>query len=426
MPIDGTKLVPSVKYIAGFDSAGNAKIIDRPVYNGLLGYNGSDEFFMDGSDDLPINLPRLVVTNDAQPCILAVAGDGRIYRFRGASDSVKRYLTSQSGLVTWTTFADLITIPSTGFGILIRDKYTDIENIADPRFINTPGLYYVAADGQVTALPMGDNGQRLTIVNALPVWQSPASGTSAAGAAGVGLDGVVCNNTTAAAVNVRVPKITLVDSTGTEKKASSVNVTADLGAALGIGGLDIGAEVSNKWYYAYVVANSTGDVALCISESTANPDLTNLGDYTFYAQVCVFRNDGGGNIVKFLQYGRDFSTEAITMSEPCGIANRVWGSIAAGTPLTTIIPPSVKTITGLVGGSTSPASTVEVKTLIASTITGLAVQAVGEMNVTIGGFTIDVGGFYRLPIMDPVSPAIYWQGNAASNRRKIQITGYSI
>jgi hypothetical protein len=64
---------------------------------------------------------------------------------------------------------------------------------------------------------------------------------------------------------------------------------------------------------------------------------------------------------------------------------------------------------------------------MASDGSGLALYVIGSTAGanSVTGFSKDAGMF-RLPILDPLAPALYWKGSVPENHRRIVFTGYSI
>ena len=73
-------------------------------------------------------------------------------------------------------------------------------------------------------------------------------------------------------VDVAAAEIILLDGAGDPFLAVNVNVIIDI-TRNGANGLDAGAEAPNQWYYIWIIANSTGQVAGLLSLSPDNPTL---------------------------------------------------------------------------------------------------------------------------------------------------------
>jgi hypothetical protein len=423
MAINPQSIVPSAKYIAIFDSEGNCKILERPTQKSVLGFDGTDAYWMDGGTQKPLMLPNIQTDNMPLAYIMGISSAGRLMAFRGLSDK-KRFLASTLiGTVEWE---DLIGVPD-GPGLPFRPNYVQdgITPVPDVLMLTDTGLIYIDASGDVTAIPNATNGYQLTMVSGVPTWKAPFSGSVSAGGNAVGFGGITGSSTSNSAVNVKAPQLTLTDSMGATVTVTAVNVSASLTASLGIGGLDIGAEAGNTWYYLYVVSDGTNSNAV-ISLSPTAPDLTNLGAYTFHFLASVFRNNNASNIVQYVQRGPDFWTAPQVMTEP-GAITTAYAAIPQTTALNTIVPPLVKCVSGMIGGSQAAGVAIGIYSWIASDANGMAVQgAAGAISGSWEGFFFTLFSFNRLPILDPSSPVLYWRGHTANTKQRCVITHYGI
>ena len=427
-----TALVPSCKYFAVFDAEGNCKIL-QPVTGekSVLIFDGTDAYFANGDDGKPIYLTDLAeFTNEGIQYVNVMTPEGRLLKLPGPSTPGSFYLTSVNGVLTFAPIST-IGIPAAGYGIITRPPYTDPDPAPAPIFLNAPGVIYIDSTGLATALPPGVNGQHLVLVNQIPAWVNQPAGSVSAGTASTGLSGVVAHNTSTSALDIQAASMTLDDGTGNTKYVSGVHVTPNL-ANPGLNGLDTGIESPNQWYYAYVVSDGT-NVAGIISANGSAPDFTGPGaiGYSFYALASVFRNDNAGNIVGYMQRGRAFWISKVVMSDPCGINSGGFNPISQGIPLNTIVPPNVKTVSGIVGGSLAQNEAVNIHAFLASDNTGLIGEQVLPYTTNLSareGFIMNYTSFYNLPILDPVSPAIYWKCGGAANsaKRRVVINGFEI
>jgi len=86
-------------------------------------------------------------------------------------------------------------------------------------------------------------------------------------------------------------------------RTAATPVTVDLSAGVGLGGLDVGAEIPATWYYIYAVpvpGGNTFDVVASISTPAFGP----VG-YASWRYMGAIRNDAAGNIRIFDQIGPD-------------------------------------------------------------------------------------------------------------------------
>jgi hypothetical protein len=77
-------------------------------------------------------------------------------------------------------------------------------------------------------------------------------------------------------------------------------------ATSGEGGLDIGAEGANAWYYLYLVPSAADDLVFVLVGSTSAP-ATGPSGYTNFRYVGAVRNNASSNLLKFYQDGPAFA-----------------------------------------------------------------------------------------------------------------------
>lgn len=423
MALDPTAIVPSAKYIAIFDNEGNCKILQRPTSSSLLGFDGNDAYWMDGSVTYPIKLPNMQENKDVLKHIVGMSSTGRLMAFVGLMDK-KRFLSSDTlGNIHWEELSGVPMPP----GIPFRPNYVQdgITPVPDVQSLADTGVVYIDVGGNATAIENGPNGQVLTMVSGAPQWKAPFSGSVSAGGASVGFNGINGSNTNSSTVNIKAAQMVLTNDAGDKITVNAVNVLAQLTAPLGVGGLDVGTENSNVWYYVYVVSDGT-NVGAVISLDGSAPDATNLGAYTYHFMASVFRNDNSGNIVSFQQLGGDFWIASTTVADPASITTAL-AAVTPTTALTTILPPITKYATGIIGGSVSAGNTAGLFVWMAGSLTGLGLQAVALPFVTTAAFGFNVyAGNFRIPIFDASAPVLYWQGHVVSTKSRVIINGYSL
>jgi hypothetical protein len=123
---------------------------------------------------------------------------------------------------------------------------------------------------------------------------------------------VIVNNTTNPTyqVDIDADEIMLQDATPAAYTARSVNLTVDITAS-GANGLDTGAENPDKWYYIWVIYNSTTTtVAGLLSESLTAPTMPS--GYTYKALVGAVRN-ASGDFGLFLQRDNSVVIPAVSV-----------------------------------------------------------------------------------------------------------------
>lgn len=414
---------PTGKFLVIVDANGSTRMLMRPPggTRSTLLFDGDDIYFVDGSDDYPYFLsgvPTIGVTGSFDT-LLVKNGSGRIFGL--VNETVgEKVLASRSGQIYWidkSNELDGILAPTVGSGILGRDAGAD-----GATWLNDPGIAMVDADENGVILPNGTNGQFLTMLSGIPTWAALPSGNIASGVNSVGLEGVNGKNTSASIVSFQAPTFTLSNGTD-DLKVANVNISADLTNAVGLGGLDAGTEAVSTWYYFYIISDGSAFAGI-ISTDAAVPDFGATG-YTYYALMSVFRNDAAGNIVDFLQRGRTFHIAPQLMSNDVNIGTS-FAAVPQTTALTSLVPPNVKSVSGIVGGASDASSSVRI--FMASTSTKIGMQAIGSLltSSTMESFKQDVGTFHDIAIVDPSAPALFWRADAANAKRRIVFTKYRI
>lgn len=413
----------NISYLVGVTPEGETVIMDTPVAPGIVLFTGTGYTHADGSSGAPLKLSALQIANHAIAYngIAFIDSDGEFYKGSNPT-SAEMILVSQDGGVQWKAAAS--GLPLTGSGFLNRTVAGDVA------WGGLTGLQYIGADSEPDAIPNGTVGQILTLrtINGevTPQWEAPQSGNLAQGSGVAGLEGLRAESLGQEQVNIIAPTMKLTDGTN-DIDVANVNVTLDLTAPVGLLGLDTGAENSNKWYYGYITSDGVGDIKGIISEDPDAPDLSGT-THSYWAFATVFRNDGSGNIVEYSQRGRRIQTIQQNLVSH-GTVTTAFTNITPTNPWNTLVPPMVKTVSGIVGGDgTAPAETAQRTMIMASTISGIGTQFIGsrENGVTVLNFRYDAGCFYDMIIDDPTSPTLAWRSNANTNRRRLDITGYTI
>lgn len=398
------------------DLNGNIYWLERPTGTAILVFDGNNAYWGDGSDERQINLNPPQSSDDLSG-ILGLTISGRMVKSvtLGPDPMIP---ISENGVISWVP-ANISGLPTVGFGVAAK-----VDAATDPEYLSAPNAIIVFnPDGEPTLLASVNNGDVLQIVGGQPIFAAPNSGSVASGISAVGLEGVVAQSIGVTQVNVKAPTFTVSDG-ATDLVIANLNETADITNPIGPNGLDVGGENPSTWYYVYAITDGVTP-ALLISANGTAPDLTNCPGYTHWGVISIFRNDAGGNIVEFVQKGREFSTVPIVWGNNVS-SSTVLAPITSGIPLTTILPPMVKTCKGNIGGSTT-ASAVR-SMVIAASASGIAKTFIGsrENSAIMENFRYDAGTFDDMPIVDPAAPVLYWRSNSNSANRRIEITGYKI
>lgn len=413
------------KFVVVIDQYGVSKKLAVPTNRSILIFDGDDIYFADGSDELPINLGSIpwVGVASVMNGILVPNGAGRLFYLVNETGAPK-VLYSQGGQVYWGTPAAASeggSVPSTGSGIL--GKTGDGDPAA---WLSGEGIIYVDENGLPGALANGAAGEFLHMLNGEPTWGPLPSGSIASGGSGTNLASVVASNLDASSVSVRVPTFTLTNGVdGEEITVVNVNVSIDLTDPIGDGGLDIGAEEANKWYYVYIMSDGVTVTAMA-SLDGETPDLSNTA-MTHWGLASLFRNNGSSNIVPFLQRGRRFSTGSQIVADPFTSATS-FGAIPVSVVLTTVLPPSVQSCSGVIGGSDASGATTTRIRIVASNIDGIGYQVcpTTQLTTAIDGWQGGLAPFQDLIIDDAAAPVIYTKSQIAEPKSRLAITGYSI
>lgn len=413
----------SIAYLVGVTPEGDSVIMDRPMRPGVVVFTGTGYINADGSASAPFRLTHLQIADpDVVYNAISFIDSNGIFLKGSNPTSTEKSLKSKDGGVYWATGDN--GLPTSGSGFLSRTVAGDVS------FTPLTGVQYVDSNGEPNGIANGSVGNIFTIkiVDGVPTpqWVIPSTGNIAQGSGVAGLESVRVESIGQEQVNVLAPTLNLTDGTN-ELVITNVNVTVDLSAPLGLGGLDVGAENSNKWYYFYVTSDGVGDIDGIISEDPDAPDLS-ATTHTYWAFVSVFRNDASGNIIEYSQRGRRIQTVPVNLVSH-GTSTTSLTNVTPTNPWNTIVPPNVKTITGIVGGDgTAPAATTFRNMVVASTITEIGLQLVPNTNsaVVVHDFKFDYGMFHDVIIDDPSSPTIAWKSTANDNRRRMDITGYTI
>jgi hypothetical protein len=387
----------------------------------VLVFDGSDVYWSDGSDGFemgvsgfPVLLPTAALSG-----LLGIDDAGRILKLVNPT-AVKMVLRSYLGNIAFEvdTSGSGLQAPTTGSGVL-----TKIAAEGFLRYLADEGLVYINPTGEAISVPSGANGQVMLMHDGTPTWSTFPSGNIASGANSIGLEGVTGNsmgdNHT---ITMFAPTFTLSDGVN-DIKIANLSIGASLEVA-GIGGLDTGFEAINTWYYFYAVSNGAAFGGVI----STNPTVPNFGasGYTYWALMSVFRNDSAGNIVQYIQRGRHFTIAPQLVGDLMTVGTS-FVPVPAVTPLTTIIPPNVKSCSGICGGSVGAAG--DVTTFVASTATKVGMQAIGRSDFTQASvelFAGGVGSFHDLVILDTLAPQIFWRANQGNAKRRMMINSYRI
>jgi hypothetical protein len=111
-------------------------------------------------------------------------------------------------------------------------------------------------------------------------------------------------------------------------------------AALGVGGLDVGAVAANTWYYTYGITKPDGTKGLIASLSAISPSFANAAGFTKWARIGSLRTDSS----KFPR-GFDQDDRCFQYNTSQAVAS---GTVSAAVPLGSFIPPTYSKFLGYV------------------------------------------------------------------------------
>lgn len=423
MSIAYNSIVPSGRYLVIKDNNGADKVLEVPSKNSTLVFGDTDFYWADGSEDHPIPFNNIREVSSGASGILALKDGAQISLIPSAA--TRKFLVAEAGNII---FSDVgITGLPVGYGFLTRPMYdmgAATPVVSDAVFLHTPGLYYIDQSGNAQAVAPGSDVQFLGWNATVPVAKNLPGGSVSAGGSNIGLEGVVGTNSgSVTTVTASAPKLTLVNAGGDEVTVTNVSVTASLIASVGLGGLDEGTEQASRWYYLYVISNGTLANAV-ISLNDDAPTDTDLGAYEYFCLTSVFRNDASGNIVDYIQSGREISTDFVLAADAAGITASY--TQMPGT-WTSIIPPNAKAVKGIVGGSQAAAQASALQIWVASNNEGVGEQPMPYTATTMPGnwlgFRFNACSF-RLGIIPGAIPQ--WRANTTNAKMRVGVTGYSI
>jgi hypothetical protein len=217
----------------------------------------------------------------------------------------------------------------------------------------TPAVRLIGTEGSAKDWQMVESAgsillQENTGTEGTPTWVTRV--TLPAGTAGFhpylgrAIDNLVVVRTDANTSTVTADNLVLLDTSGGQFIAHTVNVAPSLAAA-GANGLDTGSEASSTWYYLYVIYNGTTVAGLYSLSATAP---TMPSGYTYKALVSAVRNDGSSNTLPFKQVGGNYLYD-----DPVKVGDNVGSQTTASLSLATAVPPSrVKSVWGKVLNNT--------------------------------------------------------------------------
>lgn len=186
-------------------------------------------------------------------------------------------VTSISGPIQGTRKNLKSTAPSPITTTGNTNSSTSITNVASVTGMIANGTYItgsgIPANTYITAIS-GAGPYTLTISNA-----------ATATATGVSLTAYALNNRTTTA-----DALAVADGAGNYKTLTSINVTGNIGAAVGANSLDTGSLAASTWYYEHVIYNPTTTTsAKLYSLSSTSPTLPS--GYTMWARTGAARTD---------------------------------------------------------------------------------------------------------------------------------------
>jgi hypothetical protein len=234
--------------------------------------------------------------------------------------------------------------------------------------------------------------------------------------------GLIVKSVTAATADIDADEVMLQNATGFHAKATSVNLTVNIGAS-GANGLDTGAEATSTWYYIWVIMKSDGTTAGLLSTNSAIGSISFPSGYTFGALVGAVYNDSGDDFDAFYQRdNRVWIAEQKVLSDVNGLTS--WTAENTNTPIA--VPPIAKTVSGNMGGSDS--ATASRGIAISGDANGLGMQVhKNDGTAASGAFQgyDEAAGFNDIPLITAQTIYYIMEDTTASNF-SLGISGYTI
>jgi hypothetical protein len=423
----------AAKYLAVYDISGVSQVLELPTTRGVVGWDGTNLRFLDGSDSQPLILPELEeVEGGDHPYIAIVRPTGQVMKLKVPDAFAGRAaLEADSGNVHWVAKEDDDrAIPESGTGLLLVDG----DGVKLIGTANTKQLiYWNGNTAQTLTIPSG-NGKVIQTVNGDITFADPVSTSAIGGVQGFGLEFVTAKNTNASTVTLTAPVMVLKDvDDDSLVTVDNVNVTASLAASDGVGGVDDGGAQNSRFYHMWVV-NDGSNTDLILSESLTAPDLSNAAGYTKQAYAGSFYVESDGQIRDFLQQGTDVEVEEKEWGTNLAITTN-FVSIVGAVNLNTLIPSTAVYARGHAGGSSAETGSRAIQ--VATDTNGLGKRWVGDVaalknadgtvtGINFDSFKFHVGAF-EVAITNPLSPVITWRASAAaSGKQRITINGYKL
>lgn len=417
----------SGRYLVVIDQYDNTKIMENPDAPSILGFNGTEWYGITGSDQKPLLLPGIpnVPSTTVLKGLLGKDAAGRIFSLVNES-AVQKIFGSLNGEVQ---LIDVPTLGDDGFPVGLNGllKRVTVDGVTTDSWLNFNGVVYISPEGNATSIANGSSGDVLQMVGPVPEFAPMPSGSIGSGTASIDLAGVVANSIGTSKVNIKSPVFGLTNGSGT-LTVRDVNITVDIALAGNpLLGLDVDSVESSTWYFYYIISNGSATSGV-ISKDPHAPDLTTnpaFAGYTYWGLAGTFYHQVTGTIRPFIQRGRSFTMLPLTYGIDILCTSTM--AVVPGPSLTSYLPPGVKSVSGIVGGSSNAATSRAM--VMASDANGLGKQYIGsikELTTEVDGFERDAGCFYDLAIFNPDLPEIYWRCNGSDNFRKIAFTGYRI
>lgn len=421
---DPPVIEPSGKYLVIVNATGETVILAQITDAGLLVWNGSNVFLANGTDTLPITLPKLKENSLAFRGLCVLNSVGRVFSLVNDT-ATKKVIKCVSGV--WALEND-VSLP-TGKGVVYRAN--DVPETVT--LYSAAGLFYLDANGIPTPVAgVVGEGKIVKYLSGIPTWAAESTGSIATGAATTGLETVLANSTNNTVVNISIPQFKLTDGTS-EITVNNVALAVNISSAVGPLGKETGmAEAADTWYYVYIISDGTGAPSGVISASPVAPNLSGAaftgGGYTFYGLCTIFRNNSSSNIVPFYQKGRkfwidwDWGLMCLNANVTTSFASVPEAVGAGAIALTKIVPPMVKSIDGYAIGTTG------VNQYLITGWDGVAIgtYGIGSQGMRDSGIIAGSGNFYGIPIFDPANPRIAHRAASAKSDRSVRISSYEI
>jgi hypothetical protein len=201
-----------------------------------------------------------------------------------------------------------------------------------------------------------------------------------------------------------------------------VNLSLTLNfATTGLNALDTGTVAASTFYGFYFIYNPTTNVWGCIASLNTTKPTTLPAGFTAFALMGVLRTDASAHIVAgFNQFGRTAAFNPISI-----FTGHAQSSSMLSQSVAAAVPPIAKTITGLIGTTSTSSSQIWVSVAADANFTDFRASAGAYLgsNTAYPGSLAVAASFEDVQMTSPQT--IYW-ASLNQNNLAMYVTGYTI